>query len=150
MRLLTERFAFRSSQCDRYGVWTPQDLLVCMQEMAGRHSEILHLSRPELLRHNAIWVLLRNAYRLYDTPAIGETVVASTFAGHPRRTLFPRYHRFAREDGSLLAVGAGSWTMADIHSHRMVLIPELQALIPDPGDLKPTLGHPPVVEEVLG
>lgn len=149
-RILRDRFLFRSSQSDRYGAFKPSELMICMQEMAGHHGELLGLGREELLQHHAIWVLIRNEFQLFATPKVGEAVLAETFPGQPRRTLFPRYHRFTREDGSLLAIGVGGWTMADTRSHRMCAIPELLARIPDTSDLAPLMAYPGAVQPLAG
>lgn len=150
MSILRERFLFRSSQADRHGAFKPSELMVMMQEMAGQHGALLGLGRGELLRHHAIWVLIRNEFQLFDSPAVGEPVLAETWPGTPRRTLFPRYHRFLREDGRLLAIGVGGWTMADTRTHRMTVIPELMGRIPDTGDLEPPMGFPQSAQMLEG
>lgn len=149
-RILRERFLFRSSQADRYGAFKPSELLVVMQEMAGQHSALLGLDRATLLKHHAIWVLMRNEFQLFDSPAVGEPVIAETWPGTPRRTLFPRYHRLSREDGRVLAIGVGGWTLADTRSHRMTTLPELLSRIPDTRDLAAPMGFPQAVRMIEG
>ena len=148
MMLLRERFHFPSSQADRYGSWKPSALMVMMQEMAGQHGALLGLGREDLQAHHAIWVLFRNEFQLLDSPAVGEPVIAETWPGQPRRTLFPRYHRFLREDGSVLALGVGMWTMADTRTQRMALVPELLERVPDTGSLEPPMGQPQAVQRI--
>ena len=68
MRELSERFLFTLSLCDRFGYWLPSGILMMMQEMGGRHGQMLGVGRAELLAKNAVWVLARNEYRLYRMP----------------------------------------------------------------------------------
>lgn len=151
MRELTERFLFTVSLCDRYGYWLPSQILMMMQEMGGRHGQLIGVGRSELLEKNAVWVLARNEYKLYRLPRPGDIIVAKTHPGLPRRTLYPRYHRFELEDGTLLAEGIGGWTLADITTHRMANLPEIAALMPDTSDLPKPLGSfPAAVEMVKG
>ncbi len=151
MRELTDRFLFTFSLCDRYGYWFPSQILMMMQEMGGRHGELIGLGRSELLKRNAVWVLARNEYRLHRQPVPGDLIVARTHPGPARRTLFPRYHRFELEDGTLLAEGIGGWTLADITTHRMVHLPDVAALLPDTARLpKPFGSFPAAVDPVEG
>lgn len=142
LRVLTRRFPFLSSQCDRYGHWRPGDVLTCMQEMAGSHSAVLGTDRQSMLALGVIWVLLRNEYYLFSSPRVGETVTAATYPLKPRRTLYPRYHEFHGEDGRLLARGVGGWTLADVATHRMVSLPEVTSKVPDTSGLTPAMGYP--------
>lgn len=151
MRELSERFLFTLSLSDRYGRWLPSQILLMMQEMGGRHGELLGVGREAMLRRNAVWILARNEYRLLSSPRPGETIVARTHPGPARRTLYARYHRFETEDGRPLAEGIGGWTLADASTHRMVSLPEVAGLIPDTSGLpKPFGSFPSAVEDLQG
>ena len=114
MRELSERFLFTLSLCDRFGYWLPSGILMMMQEMGGRHGQMLGLGRAELLAKNAVWVLARNEYRLYRLPQPGDIIIARTYPGQARRGLYPRYHTFELEDGTLLAEGIGGIDGLDV------------------------------------
>lgn len=151
MRELKEKFLFTHSQCDQYGHWLPGDLMTRMQDLGSRHSGYLGASRDELLRKDAVWVLTRNELRVFSQPKAGDLIVASTYPGTVRRTLYPRYHRFETEDGRLVAEGLGGWTLADIHTRRMAHLSEIASLMPDTSDLpRPFGGFPAAVEELPG
>ena len=130
MRELSERFLFTLSLCDRFGYWLPSGILMMMQEMGGRHGQMLGLGRAELLAKNAVWVLARNEYRLYRLPQPGDIIIARTHPGQARRGLYPRYHTFELEDGTLLLEGIGGWTLCDITTRRMASLPEIVPLCP--------------------
>ncbi|NLD52604.1 MAG: hypothetical protein GX650_06890 [Clostridiales bacterium] len=150
MRVLTETAPLISSAKDRFGNLRPTHLMVLMQEMGGRHSIFLGVGREELLKLGAVWVLIRSEIRIYRQPQVNDMIVATTFPGAPRRTLYPRYHRFHLEDGTLLAEGVGAWTLADVESRRMVSLPQVTALMPDTSDLEKPIGYPGSVEPVEG
>ena len=150
MEQLIETYWFRSMQLDRFGCWKPSELMGAMQEMGGKHADIIGCGRDALLKKNAIWVLTRNELHVLKTPRVGDTIVAATFPGRPRRTLYPRYHTFSLEDGTLLAYGAGGWTLADLTTHRMVDLPEVAALMPDTSALTPPQGYPAAVTPLTG
>lgn len=149
MRQLSERFLFTLSLCDRFGYWLPSGILMMMQEMGGRHGQMLGLGRAELLAKKAVWVLARNEYRLYRLPQPGDIIVARTHPGLARRGLYPRYHTFELEDGTLLAEGIGGWTLCDTTTRRMASLPEIAALMPDTSDLSKPLGSFPAAVEML-
>ncbi len=149
MRMLEETFMFRPMQADRYGAWKPSALMGTMQEMAGTHSALLGLSRETLMdRHQAVWVLTRNELEIFRHPQVGHMVKAVTWPGPPRRGLYPRYHLFYGEDGALLARGIGGWTLANIHTRRMVNLPEVADRMPDTRDIERYINYPRPVEMV--
>lgn len=150
MRVYSEAFTFMSSQCDQFGNWRPGEIMVAMQEMGGRQAALLQMSRDQMLARGVIWVLIRNEVKLLRSPKVGDVVVATTWPGTPRRTLYPRYHTFALEDGTPLAYGSGGWTLADIETHRMAYLPEINAMIPDNSDRKPPIGYPAAVRLLEG
>ncbi len=150
MRVLTETAPLISNAKDRFGNLRPTHLMVVMQEMAGRHAIFLGAGRDDLLKMGAVWILIRNEIRIYRQPQVNDTIVATTYPGTPRRTLYPRYHRFQLEDGTVLAEGVGAWTLADVESRRMVNLPQVTALMPDTSDLEKPIGYPGAVEMVEG
>lgn len=150
MQPYVEKFTFMSSQCDQFGNWRPGDIMVQMQEVGGRQSALLGMGRGPMLERGVIWVLLRNELRLLRSPRVGEVVVAVTWPGAPRRTLFPRYHRFTLEDGTPLAYGTGGWTLADVHTRRMASLPEICAMVPDAGGPAPEIPYPGPVRLLEG
>lgn len=149
MRELCEQMLFTVSLCDRQGYWLPSQIMMAMQEMGGRHGQIIGVGRAELLEKNVVWVLARNEYRLHRLPKHGDTIICKTHPGLARRTLYPRYHSFELEDGTLLAEAIGGWTLADITTHRMANLPEVAALMPDTSDLPAPFGSFPAAVEPL-
>ena len=149
MRELSERFLFTLSLCDRWGYWLPSQILMMMQEMGGRHGHMLGFGRAEMLAKNTAWVLARNEYRLHRLPEPGDIIIARTHPGQARRALYPRYHTFELEDGTLLLEGIGGWTLCDITTRRMANLPEIAALMPDTSDLPKPLGNFPAAVEML-
>ncbi len=150
MSVHTEKFIYMSSHCDQYGVWRPGEIMIAMQEMGGRQSAALGMSRDEMLARGVIWVLIRNEVKLIRSPRVGDIVVATTWPGTPRRTLYPRYHSFTLEDGTPLAHGSGGWTLADINTHRMAYLPDINAMMPDNSHLTPAIGYPGAVKLLQG
>jgi len=150
MRVLTERMLYFSSYADRYGHWKPGELMTAMQEMAGRHSLMLGCGREDLLKQDVIWVLARNEVDIYRMPQVNDVIVCTTYPGPARRTLYPRYHQFSLEDGTLLASGVGGWTLANIHTQRMADVPDIARNMPDTSDLPRPVPFPRAVEHVEG
>lgn len=149
MRVLTEQFMFRPMQADRHGAWRPSALMAVMQEMAGTHSALLHLSRQQMIaQHRAVWVLTRNEVEIFKSPQVGDMITASTWPGPARRGLYPRYHLFNAQDGTLLARGVGGWTLADIDTRRMVDLPAVAAHMPDTRDIPRHVAYPRPVQLV--
>lgn len=149
MRVLEEQFMFRPMQQDRYGAWKPSAVMAVMQETAGTHSAHLGLSREQMIeQHHAVWVLTRNELEIFHHPQVGDMVTATTWPGPSRRGLYPRYHHFLAADGTLLARAVGGWTLADIHTRRMVDLPAVAAHMPDTADIERYTSYPRPVQLV--
>ena len=135
-------YLLRSSCCDRFGRWKPEDILVAMQETAGEHSHRLHLGREPLLRLNAIWVLTRSEVHIVRYPLYLETVRIHTFPTAPRRTLYPRFFTFTSEEGELYATASSYWAVVDIRTGAMVSLPLVNEQMPSNEMLSKPMGYP--------
>ena len=50
-----------SGECDRYGYWKPNAVMLFMQELAGLHAARLGTGRKDLVDlHRVVWVVARH------------------------------------------------------------------------------------------
>ncbi len=138
--------SMKTCSVDMNGLWRLSDLLIQLQEAAGRHCENLGCGRIPLYRdHGAVWVLTRNEVHIHRSPVLGETVTIETFAGPVRRTLFPRYFILRDADGKTVAEAASFWVLCSAKDRRMIFLPEVAAMVPTPDREPPfTRFSPPV------
>lgn len=130
------------ADCDRYGIWRIDRILVLLQGLAGEHSALLGSGREDTLEHNAIWILTRTEIEVLDYPGIGQTVIGKTFPGPSRRGIFPRYYQVEDREGRVLVRGSSFWVLVDVDTRQMVDLPQVAALMPDTGDITPFFHNP--------
>ena len=147
MKLIENRYQILSSDCDRYGFWKINRILVLMQELAGEHSERLGCGFLETLKKNAVWVVTRNEFAVDSYPAIGQVVVGKSFPGRARRGIYPRYYLIEDEQGQPLVRGSSFWVLADADTRQMVDIAEIHDAMPDTSEFPLPFHNPGAAEE---
>ena len=148
MKQLVTEYKILSSDCDRYGFFKMNRILVLMQELAGEHSELLGCSFADTLKLGAVWVVTRNEFVVDRYPVIAQTVIGSTFPGRVRRGIYTRYYSIKDREGRSLIRGSSFWALADVNTRQMVDIPEIAAHMPDNSDLPPPFHLPGAPEEL--
>ena len=142
---LSEEYPVRTCAADMNGLWRLSDILVQMQELAGKQCHLLGCGREHLLPGRGIvWVLTRSELRVRRMPELGETVTITTWAAPPRRTIYPRYFSITFSDGRPAIECATRWVLCDIRDRRMVNAPDIGAAIPTPDREPPFAGFTPV------
>ncbi len=127
MEFFKSRFTVLTSDCDRYGFWRPDAMMLLMQELAGRHSHALGWGRQVILASGAAWVLTRNEMTVDRYPAPAHDVIGKTVTGQPRRGIYTRYYLIEDEEGRPLVRGSSFWALADIFTRRMTDRPDVAA-----------------------
>ena len=148
MNQLITNYKILSSDCDRYGFWKVNRILVLMQELAGEHSDLLGCSFEETCSRGAVWVVTRNEFQVDRYPIIGQTVVGKTYPGRTRRGIYPRYYLIEDEEGRPLVRGSSFWVLADINTRQMMDIKEIADNMPDTSGLTQPFRNPGAVQEL--
>lgn len=140
-----------SADCDRYGNWRMDRILVLLQELAGEHSGILGCDRADTIRmDNAIWILTRTEFAVFSYPTIAQTLVCKTFPAPPRRGIYPRYYQVEDQQGHVMLAGSSFWVLVDVDSRGMVDPEGVKALMPDTSGLTPYFRRPGAPEMLQG
>ena len=148
MKPFTSNYKILSSDCDRYGIWKMNRILVLFQELSGEHSDSLGLSFEETLALGAVWVVTRTEFEVLRYPAVSQTVVGKTFPGRTRRGIYPRYYLVEDLQGRPLVRASSFWTLADINTLQMTDIPEILSRMPDTSGLTPFFHNPAAADEL--
>ncbi len=142
-RYLIKAHHIPAYEADVKKLWRPTAAFLCMQEMAGDHSELLGFDRETLLNnHGVVWMLARTHLRLPVYPRQYDEISIKTWPGAPSRATFPRYYEFTGPDGQALGAGATSWMLVDVAKRRIVPPARLNLRFPDTGALTPPMPEP--------
>ena len=106
---MKEKILLKTCSTDLSGLWRLSDILVEMQELAGKQCQRLGCGRQDLIReYGLVWVLTRTELHISRMPSLGETVEMTTWAAPPRRMIYPRYFSVTDEAGRTVAESATS------------------------------------------
>ena len=150
LKVYKEENILRASECDLNSQWKPSAILENMQEMAGRHAELIGVGRNALLDRGMVFVLTRVEVEMDRYPHHAQTVATETFPMPTRRWFFPRYFVFRDEVGNEIGRGGTLWVLLDINTRKMARPDTIASLMPDNSDLLAPLGLPAAVTEVSG
>ena len=150
LKIYKEENVLRAAECDLNACWKPSAILENMQEMAGKHGELIGVGRNVLMKEGVIWVLTRVEVEMDRYPRHTEIVSTETFPMPNRRWFFPRYFIFRDEQGHEIGRAGSLWALLDVNSRKMARPDIVRHLMPDNSDLLAPLGLPATVAEVAG
>ncbi len=148
LKTCQETYLIRSYQADVTDHLRPSALLEMMQEMAGKHADLLRIGRNLLDEMHLAWVLTRVEVRMLRWPKSHETITIETFPMPNRRWFFPRYFIFRDAQGNDIGCAGSLWTLMDVNERKMVSPAQVQHLLPDNRDLTAPMGLPATVDEI--
>ena len=150
LKIYKEEHVIQASECDLSAQWKPSAILETMQEMAGKHGELIGVGRNVLMQEGMVWILTRVEVEMDRYPRHREIISTETFPMPNRRWFFPRYYLFKTDKGEVLGKAATLWVLLDPVSRKMLPPGGVADLIPDNSDLMPPMGMPATVEAVEG
>lgn len=150
LKTYKEENVIRAAECDLSAQWKPSAILENMQELAGKHAELLGVGRKALMKDGIVWVLTRVEVEMDRYPRHGEMIATETFPMPNRRWFFPRYFIFRDEQGVEIGRAGSLWVLLDLNSRKMARPDAVLRLMPDNSDLLAPLGLPAPVTEVSG
>jgi medium-chain acyl-[acyl-carrier-protein] hydrolase len=123
-RIFHTEFTVHTYETDTRGFARPVALLNFLQDAAGEHAGRLGLSVAALGERNATWVLSRYHVLIHRYPALGETLLVTTWPSD--------YHgRFALRDFEVTAGGTpvlaatSSWMILDLGKKQALKVGEI-------------------------
>lgn len=148
MDILTREMIVRAGQCDRFGRFSSDNMLILFQEIAGEHSERLGCGRGAVLKSGAVWVLTRTELEILRYPLYIEKITVSTFPTKVRRGIFPRFFYIDDENGERLINASSFWTVMDIKTLSMTRLEWLENVMPKNAEREKPMGFPSSAEIV--
>ena len=116
-----EKFQLTDLHVDRYGRLKPATLLYFVQEMAGRHSDLLRVDWDTLASHNLFWAVTRHHLEIFTLPRVGETILLRTWPMVTTRVAYPRAVEGYGADGTRLFRMVSLWVLMDTEKRSLVL-----------------------------
>ncbi len=141
--ILTQTYLITPADTDRFGLLRPDRLLTIMQDLAGRHAQLLGIGMERMLSaHNSAWMLMRNWFRLSRPLRAGEELRLETWP-QPTDALTSNRTFYFYCNGERIGEAFQVWVLVDVDKRRIKRIrdfPEFDAISytnrPAPIDLR--------------
>ena len=116
-----DKFTITDMQCDRFGRLKSSAILWLVQEMAGRHCQILGLDWHSLAQKNMFWAIIRHRVRICRLPGKDETIRLETWPMPTTRVAYPRNVVAFDQQGNELFRTTSLWVLMDMQTRAMIL-----------------------------
>ncbi len=109
------------AQCNPFGYAKNSALLLCVQDIAEAHCNLLGADRQTLEKENLFWALVRNKMEITRHPSLGETIILETFPLPTTKTNYPRGTIAYDKDGNELFRTLSLWVLMHWQTRRLIL-----------------------------
>lgn len=119
--IYTQSFLIDNSHVDRFTHLKTSQLLSFIQEVSGRHSDILGLTWDGLAEKHMFWAVVRHRVQITRMPSLGETITLETWPCPTTRVAFPRSVIGRDEHGDELFRSITLWVLMNLDTRAMIL-----------------------------
>ena len=116
-----QNFTITDNCVDCFGRLKPSMILYYVQEVAGRHFDVISMDYDALAEKGMIWAIIRQKVQITRIPRRGETIRVETWPMPTTRVAYPRSVVAYDERGNEVFRSISIWVLMDIHSRSMVL-----------------------------
>ena len=119
--IYVQNFTVTDNTVDRYGRLKPSMILYFVQEVAGRHFDVISMDYEALAKKGMIWAIIRQKVQIARLPRRGETIRVETWPMPTTRVAYPRSVVAYDENGSEVFRSISIWVLMDIDTRNMIL-----------------------------
>ena len=119
--IYTQPFTINDNAVDRYGRLKPSMILYYVQEVAGKHFDLIAMDYDQLAERGMIWAIIRQRVQISRIPTRGETIRVETWPMPNTRVAFPRSVIAYDAEGQEVFRSISLWVLMDVKTRAMVL-----------------------------
>lgn len=119
MNSYKESFVIKSYETDRYMRLKPVSFMNLSQDLAEKHSDIMHFGYNDLISQNAAWVLSRLHIKFLKYPTWKERVTMETWHKGSDKLFGIRDFQMSTLDGEPLILATSLWLIIDTKTRRI-------------------------------
>ena len=116
-----QEFIVSDNAVDRYGRLKPSMILYYVQEVAGRHFDVISMDYDALAHRGMIWAIIRQRVQITRIPLRGETIRLETWPMPTTRVAYPRSVVAYDAWGNELFRSISIWVLMDLNTRNMIL-----------------------------
>lgn len=119
--IYTQDFTISDSCVDCYGNLRLSQLLYFVQEVAGRHVDMICMDYEHLFERGMFWAVIRQRVQITRLPVRGETIRVETWSMPTTRVAYPRSVVAYDTDGKELFRSISIWVLMSTQTRSMIL-----------------------------
>lgn len=119
--IYSQSFIVDNNSTDRFGRMKPSAILSYVQEVAGKHFDILDRSLDSVGQKGLFWAVIRHRVQIHRLPAAGETITLETWPMPTTRVAYPRSTVAYDADGNILFRSLCLWVLMNLDTRAMIL-----------------------------
>ena len=119
--LYVQEFEINDNAIDRYDRLKPSMLLYYVQEVAGKHFDVISMDYDTLAQRGMLWAIIRQKVQITRLPRRGEKIRVETWPMPTTRVAYPRSVVAYDEAGNEVFRSISIWVLMNIDTRRMVL-----------------------------
>lgn len=128
--IYTQPFTINDNAVDRYGRLKPSMILYYVQEVAGKHFDLIAMDYDQLAERGMIWAIIRQRVQISRIPTRGETIRVETWPMPNTRVAFPRSVIAYDAEGQEVFRSISLWVLMDVKTRAMVLPGKSGLIVP--------------------
>ena len=141
-----QSFTVTDNNVDRFGRLKTSQILYFVQEVAGRHFDLIAMDYDTLADKGMLWAIIRQKVQLTRLPLRGETITLETWPMPATRVAYPRSVIAYDGEGKEVFRSISIWVLMDVNTRAMILPGKSGIMVPGtirgnelaaPGSLSP-------------
>ncbi len=119
--IYTQEFEISDNCVDRFGNLKLSTMLYYVQEVAGRHVDLICMDYDHLAAKGMFWAIIRQKVQITRLPMRGEKIRVETWPMPTTRVAYPRSVVAYDADGNEVFRSISIWVLMDIRERNMIL-----------------------------
>lgn len=125
-----QNFTITDNCIDCFGRLKPSMILYYVQEVAGRHFDVISMDYDALAQKGMMWAIIRQKVQVSRIPLRGETIRVETWPMPNTRVAFPRSVVAYDENNEEVFRSISIWVLMDTKTRAMILPGKSGILVP--------------------
>ena len=125
-----QSFTITDNSVDRYGRLKKSQILYFVQEVAGRHFDLIAMDYDTLANKGMLWAIIRQKVQITRLPMRTETITLETWPMPATRVAYPRSVIAYDAEGKELFRSISIWVLMDVHTRAMILPGKSGVMVP--------------------
>ena len=118
---LVKNFEIPASMSDHNSYIGIADIFALFMDLATEHGSTIQLGRPDLEKHNLIWLITKSKIKIISRPHTTQKVTLATWPTAPGKITCERFYTISDGD-KIICEGKNEWAMLNVTTGKLARI----------------------------